>query len=61
MTEEVKLNGIEFKIDQKELIWFKGRIYMPNVAYLNMFISNEMHKPPYAGHLGYQKMTKTLR
>ena len=46
MTEEVNLNGTEFKIDQKGLIWFKGRIYMHNVAYLKMFILNEMHKPP---------------
>ena len=61
LKDKVNLNGTEFKVDQKGLIWFKGRIYMPNVAYLNMFISNEMHKPPYAGHLGYQKMTKALR
>ena len=61
MTEEVNLNGIEFKIDQKELIWFKGRIYMPNVAYLKLFILNEMHKTPYAGHPGYQKMITTYR
>ena len=54
--EEVNLNGTEFKIDQKGLIWFKGRIYMPNVAALNLFILNEMHKHPYAKCPCYQKM-----
>ena len=34
---------------------------MPNVAYLNMFLLNEMHKPPYARHLGYQKMITSLK
>ena len=34
---------------------------MPNVAYLKMFILNEMHKPPYAGHPGYQKMITMIR
>ena len=61
LIEEVKLNGTEYKIDQKGLIWFKGRIYMPNVVDLKMFFLNEMHKPPYAGHLGYQKMIIALR
>ena len=61
LIEEVNLNGIEFKVDQKGLIWFKRRIYMPNVAYLKLFILNEMHKPPYAGYPGYQNMIKTLR
>ena len=40
LTEELNLNGTYFKIDQKGLIWFKGRIYMPNVAYLKLFILN---------------------
>ena len=52
LKHEVNLNGTEFKVDQKGLIWFKGRIYMPNVADLKFFILDEMHKPPYAGHLG---------
>ena len=33
---------------------------MPNVVDLKLFILNEMHKPPYAGHPGYQKMITTL-
>ena len=60
LTEEVNLNGTEFKIDQKGLIWFKGRIYIPSVADFKLFILNEMQKHPYVGHLGYQKMITTL-
>ena len=36
LTEEVNFNGTEFKLDQKGLIWFKRRIYMPYVAYLKI-------------------------
>ena len=61
LTEEVNLNGTEFKVNQKGLIWFKRRICMPNVAELKLFILNEMHKPPYAGHPGYQKMITSFR
>ena len=50
LKEEVKLNGTEFKVDQKWLIWLKGRIYIPNVADLKLFVLNEMHIPPHAGH-----------
>ena len=41
LTEEVNLNVTEFKIDHKGLIWFKRRIYMPNVADLKLFILNQ--------------------
>ena len=34
---------------------------MHDVADLKLLILNEMHKPPYARHLGYQKMVTTLR
>ena len=61
LTEEVNLNGTEFKVDQKGLVWFKRRIYMPSAAYLKLLILNEMHKPPYAGHPRYQKMITALK
>ena len=46
MKDEVNMNGKEFKVDQRELIWFKWRIYMPNIAYLKLFLLNELHIPP---------------
>ena len=61
LKDEVNLNGTEFQLDQKGLIWFKRRIYMPNVAYLKLFVLNEMHRTPYAGHPGYKKMITTLK
>ena len=61
LKDEVNLNGTEFKVDHRGLIWFKGRIYMPNVADWKLFVINEMHRPPYAGHPGYQKMITSLR
>ena len=56
LKDKVNLNGKEFKVEQKGLIWFKGRIHMHNVADLKLFVLNEMHRPTYAGNPGYQKM-----
>ena len=59
--DEVNLNGTKLKVDQKGLIWFKEKVCMPGVVDLKLLILNEMHKPPYAGHPGYQKMITSLR
>ena len=61
LRNEVNLNGKEFKVEQKGLIWFKGRIYIRNVVDRKLFVLNEMHIPPYAGHPSYQKMITALR
>ena len=58
---EIKLDRAAFKVDQKGFIWFKDRLYVPNVLEIKFFIMNEMHKPPFAGHPGYQKMVTALR
>jgi len=58
---EVNLNGTAFKIDQKGLIWFKDRLYVPKNLDIKLFILNEMHKPSFSCHPGYQKMITTLR
>ena len=34
---------------------------MPKIVDLKLFILNEMHKPPYAGHPSYQKMITSLK
>ena len=51
LKDKVNLNGTKFKVDQKGLIWFKGRVYMPNVAYLKLFILNEMQNTLMQGTL----------
>ena len=61
LKDEVNLNGTEFKVDQKRLIWFKRRIYMHDVVDIKLFLLNEMHIPPYAGHPGYQNIIKALK
>ena len=54
-NNEINLNGTEFMIDQKGLIWFKDRLYIPNIIEINILIFNEMNKPPFVGNLGYQR------
>ena len=60
-NHEINLDGAAFKVDQKGFIWFKDRLYVPNVLEIKLFIMNEMHKPPFAGHPGYQKKVSALR
>ena len=60
-NNKINLDGAAFKVDQKGFIWFKDRLYVPNVLEIKLFIMNEMHKPPFTGRLGYQKMVTSLR
>ena len=60
-SNEVNLNGTDFKFNRKGLIWFKYRLYMPKNLEIKLFILNEMHKPPFVGHPSYQKIITALR
>ena len=40
---------------------YKNRIYVPNIPEIKLLVLNEVHKSPYSGHLGYQKMITMLR
>ena len=60
-SNEVNLKGTDFKVDQKGLLWFKDRLYMPKNLEIKLFILNEMHKIPFAGHPSYQKMIIDMR
>jgi hypothetical protein len=40
---------------------YKGRLYIPNRDELKRFIMDELHKIPYTGHPGYQKMIMATR
>jgi hypothetical protein len=48
-------------IDEKGLLRFKNRLYIPDLAGLKLTILDEVHKKLYSGHPGYQKMITTLR
>jgi hypothetical protein len=43
------------------LLTYKGKLYIHNCDDLKMFIMDELHKIPYTGHPGYQKMIMTTR
>ena len=50
-----------YKLEEDELITYKNRIYIANVAYLRRIVMEEIHQAPYFGHLGYQKTIATSR
>jgi hypothetical protein len=45
----------EYKLDNDEILIYKGRIYVPNSQELKNLILREMHNVPYVGHQGYHK------
>jgi hypothetical protein len=51
----------DLSIDKNGLLQFKNRLYIPDLAELNITFLEEVHKKPYSGHPGYQKMITPLR
>ena len=56
-----KRDKTDFTQNQKGLLYYKNRLYIPNVESLKREILDEYHKQPYAGHPGYQKMLTALK
>jgi hypothetical protein len=50
-----------FQMTEGGLITYRDRLYIPNCDDLKRFILDELHKRPYTGHLGYQKMITATR
>ena len=50
-----------YKLEEDGILTYKGRIYIPNVAYLRRVVMDEIHQSPYSGHPGYQKTIATAR
>ena len=50
-----------FRINKKGLLMHKNRMYIPNTIEIKLTDMNELHKQPYPGHPGYQKMITMLR
>ena len=48
-----------YKGGEDGLLTYKGRIYIPNVAYLRRVVMDEIHQAPYSGHPRYQKTIAT--
>jgi hypothetical protein len=51
----------EYKLDNDQIIIYRGIIYVPNSQELKNMILKEMHNVPYAGHPGYQKTIEVVK
>ena len=66
LQEKAKENLIEslsigYNLNEKGLLLYKDRLYVPNVPKIKLLILDEIHKTPYLGHPGYQKTITMLR
>ena len=62
MAENViEILNIGYSLNEKGLIIYKNRMYIPNVPKVKFLILNEIHISPYLGHLGYQKTITMLQ
>jgi hypothetical protein len=50
-----------YQMLEEGLLTYRNRLYIPNCDDLKRFIMDELHKRPYTGHPGYQKMITTTR
>jgi hypothetical protein len=55
----VKYEG--YQMTEGGLLTYRDRLYIPNCDDLKRFIMDELHKRPYTGHPGYQKMITTTQ
>jgi hypothetical protein len=51
----------EYKLDNDEILMYRGIIYVPNSQELKNMILREMHNVPYARHPGYQKTIAAVK
>ena len=51
----------EYDLNEKGLLMYKNRLYVPNIPEIKLLILNEIHQSPYSRHPGYHKMITTLR
>ena len=66
LQAKVKENLIEslsigYNLNEKGLLLYKDRLYVPNVPKIKLLILNEIHKTLYSGHPGYHKTITMLR
>ena len=62
ITHNTSENIIKYySFNEKGLMLFKNRLYVLNIPEVKLLILNEIHKSPYYGHPGYQKMIIMLR
>ena len=49
-----------YKLEEDEILTYKNRIYIPNVANMRRVVMDEIHQAPYSGHPGYQSQLLQL-
>jgi hypothetical protein len=59
--EPTRLKYEGYQLLNDGLLTYKGKLYIPNCDDLKRFIMDELHKRPYTGHPGYQKMITTTK
>jgi hypothetical protein len=59
--EPTGMNYEGYQLFNDGLLTYKGRFYVPNSDKLRRFILDELHKIPYTGYPGYQKMITTTK
>jgi hypothetical protein len=52
---------LDFTEDDQGTVWFKKRIYIPNIDHLRELILKEAHDSAYSIHLGSTKMSQDLK
>ena len=50
-----------YSLNEKGLLLYKDRLYVPNVPRIKLLILNEIHKTPYSRNPSYQKTITMLR
>ena len=53
---EYEIVKTDFSLNEKGLMLYKNKLYVPNIPEIKLLILNEVHKSPYFGHPWYQKM-----
>ena len=51
----------DYKLDNDEILRYRGIIYIPNSQELKNMILREMHNVPYVGHPRYQKTVAVVK
>jgi hypothetical protein len=66
VKEKLMLGNLEqkdevYKLENDEILMYRGIIYVSNSRELKNLILEEMHKVPYARHPGYQKTIAAVK
>jgi hypothetical protein len=61
VDNSVGIEESDFRFSKSGLLMYKNRLYVPESNEIKLLILYELHKKPYSGHPGYQKLITMLR